>query len=126
MAKQAEKNKGPAGAKKASGGPKRAPATDAGAEAYVHQQKAVQRPDVGVQPEFQVREPPRIYRYDSSFDPKLSWDENADREMAEWLLKLIERAAREGEKKVFAEPQVWIGPGSARVESLAAAATLLQ
>lgn len=130
MAKRAGAKKGSTRTKAAEpNGPKKRSASApgaAGAEAYVHKQKAVQRPDVGVQPEFQVKEPPRTYRYDSSFDPKLSWDENADREMAEWLLKLIERAAREGEKKVFAEPQIWAGRGGARVESLAAAATLLQ
>ena len=52
---------------------------------YVHEQEAVQRPDVGVQPEFYSRKPPATYRYDSSLAPELSWDENAERDMAEWL-----------------------------------------
>ncbi len=95
------------------------------AGSYQHDKQAVQRPDVGLQGEFSgVREPKR-YRYDSSLDPQLSWDENREREKAEWLLGLIERAANEGEAKVFAEPQVWQGD-STRVENLAGAAKLLQ
>ncbi len=78
---------------------------------YSHQQEAVQRPDVGVQPEFDARKPPKSYRYDSSLAPELVWDENAEREMAEWLLGLVERAAEEGEQAVFQEPQLWLGTG---------------
>jgi len=44
---------------------------------YSHQQQAVQRPDVGVQPEFDARRPASKYRYDSSLAPELCWDENA-------------------------------------------------
>lgn len=78
---------------------------------YSHQQEAVQRPDVGVQPEFDARKPPKSYRYDSSLAPELVWDENAEREMAEWLLGLVEKAAEEGEQAVFQEPQLWLGTG---------------
>lgn len=91
---------------------------------YQHDQDAVRRPDVGLQGEFTgVREPKR-YRYDSSLDPQLSWDENREREKAEWLLALIEQAASRGEETVFAKAQVWSGDGT-RVESLASAAKLL-
>lgn len=78
---------------------------------YSHQQEAVQRPDVGVQPEFDARKPPKSYRYDSSLAPELVWDECAERDMAEWLLELVERAAEEGEQAVFQEPQLWLGTG---------------
>ncbi|NYT72482.1 site-specific DNA-methyltransferase [Halomonas sp. QX-2] len=78
---------------------------------YSHQQDAVQRPDVGVQPEFNVRKPPKNYRYDSSLAPELVWDENAERDMAEWLLSLVEKTADKGEQALFSEPQVWLGTG---------------
>jgi hypothetical protein len=63
------------------------------ASAYTHEQEATQRPDVGVQPEFEARKPPVNYRYDSSLAPEMSWDENAERDMAEWLLNLVGEAA---------------------------------
>ena len=92
---------------------------------YKHTQKATQRPDVGVQDQFTARKPPRTYRYDSSLDPALSWDENRDRELAEWLIGLVQRCATEGEAAVFTQPQAWAG-GGVQVQSLKAAADLLQ
>src|SRR5438105_2185751 len=86
---------------------------------YKHNQKAVQRPDVGVQDQFSAKKPPKTYRYDSSLDPALSWDESRDRELAEWLLGLVRRCATEGETVVFKSPQEWAG-GGVRVESLKA------
>ncbi|WP_405243681.1 site-specific DNA-methyltransferase [Lentisalinibacter salinarum] len=80
-------------------------------EQYRYSEKAVQRPDVGVQDQFQARKPPRTYRYDSSLDPELSWDERKDRDLGEWLLGLIEKASVEGDAKLFAQPQVWKGSG---------------
>lgn len=97
-----------------------------GTDAYKHSQPAVQRPDVGVQEQFTKRKPPKIYRYDSSLDPMLSWDENRDRELAEWLLGLIEQAADKGENLVFGSAQVWKGDPAVRVESTKAAAKLLK
>ncbi|MCE2950088.1 MAG: site-specific DNA-methyltransferase [Betaproteobacteria bacterium] len=94
-------------------------------EQYRHATQAVQRPDVGVQDQFQAKRPPRTYRYDSSLDPALSWDEQRERDLGEWLLGLMVRAAKDGEKTVFAEPQVWAG-GGARITSLADAAQMLQ
>jgi adenine-specific DNA-methyltransferase len=76
---------------------------------YTHDQEAIQRPDVGVQPEFDARRPPGKYRYDSSLAPELCWDENAERDMAEWLLKLVTEAAAKGEASLFAQPQRWQG-----------------
>lgn len=92
---------------------------------YHHSQEATQRPDVGVQDQFTARRPAKTYRYDSSLDPALSWDESRDRELGEWLLGLVARCADEGEATVFAEPQVWAG-GGVQVQSLKAAAGLLQ
>lgn len=92
---------------------------------YQHTQQATQRPDVGVQDQFNTKKPPKTYRYDSSLDPALSWDENRDRDLAEWLLGLVQRCATEGEAAVFTAPQVWAG-GGVQVQSLKAAADLLQ
>lgn len=76
---------------------------------YKHAQESVQRPDVGVESQFSNKKAPRTYRYDSSLAPELSWDESAERALAEWLLALIADAAEKGEPVVFAEPQVWQG-----------------
>ncbi|MCO5119737.1 MAG: site-specific DNA-methyltransferase [Burkholderiaceae bacterium] len=92
---------------------------------YQHSQEATQRPDVGVQDQFTAKKAPKTYRYDSSLDPALSWDENRDRDLAEWLIGLVQRCATEGEPAVFAAPQVWAG-GGVRVQSLKAAADLLK
>jgi adenine-specific DNA-methyltransferase len=87
------------------------------AETYKHQETAVQRPEVSVQPEFEARKSTRTCRYDSSLDPALAWDENRERDLAEWLLGLIEHAGEEGEDTVFATEQVWKG-GGVRVSSV--------
>jgi adenine-specific DNA-methyltransferase len=92
---------------------------------YRHADQAVQRPDAGVQDQFQARKPPKTYRYDSSLDPALSWDEQRERDLGEWLLGLVIRAAKEGEKTVFAEAQEWKG-GGVRITSLTDAAQMLQ
>jgi adenine-specific DNA-methyltransferase len=94
-------------------------------EQYRHANEAVQRPDVGVQDQFQAKKPPKTYRYDSSLDPELSWDEQRERDLGEWLLGLIERASKEGEKAVFAEAQEWKG-GGVRVTSAADAVRILK
>jgi adenine-specific DNA-methyltransferase len=90
---------------------KNAPTADSQTADYQHAQEATQRPDVGVQDQFNTRKPPKTYRYDSSLDPALSWDENRDRDLAEWLLGLVQRCATEGEAAVFTAPQVWAGGG---------------
>jgi adenine-specific DNA-methyltransferase len=105
---------------------KAAPAPANGTTAdYQHAQEATQRPDVGVQDHFSARKPPKTYRYDSSLDPALSWDESRDRDLAEWLIGLVQRCAADGEAAVFGQPQVWAG-GGVQVQSLKAAADLLQ
>jgi adenine-specific DNA-methyltransferase len=93
-------------------------ATDGNMGQYTHADQAVQRPDAGVQDQFTARKPPKTYRYDSSLDPALSWDEQSERELGEWLIGLIVRAGRDGEATVFAEPQVWKG-GGVRLTSVA-------
>lgn len=92
---------------------------------YTHPQQATQRPDVGVQDQFTTKKPPKSYRYDSSLDPSLSWDESRERALAEWLIGLVQRCASEGEATVFAMPQEWDG-GGVQVQSLKAAADLLK
>lgn len=77
--------------------------------AYKHPQKSIQRPDVGVEAQFQNKKTPKTYRYDSSLAPELCWDENGERPVAEWLLNLVAEAAEKGEGVVFAEPQIWQG-----------------
>lgn len=92
---------------------------------YQHAQKATQRPDVGVQDQFNTKKPVKTYRYDSSLDPALSWDESRERALAEWLLGLVQRCATEGEAAVFTKPLEWSG-GGVQVQSLKATADLLQ
>ena len=99
---------------------------DGPAQAYRHTQSAVQRPDVGVQDQFQARKPTKTYRYDSSLDPELSWDEQRERDLGEWLLGLIERAAKEGEQAVFADRQEWKGGGVSVASTADAVAFLKQ
>jgi adenine-specific DNA-methyltransferase len=94
-------------------------------EQYRHKEEAVQRPDVGVQDQFQAKRTPKTYRYDSSLDPALSWDEQRERALGEWLLGLVERAAKEGEAAVFAQPQEWKG-GGVRVASTVEAVGVLK
>ncbi|WP_415288139.1 site-specific DNA-methyltransferase [Brevundimonas sp. S1H14] len=79
------------------------------ASVYKHETEAVQRPDVGVEAQFANKKTPKTYRYDSSLAPELAWDENGERDFAEWLLALIADAADKGEATVFAQPQVWQG-----------------
>ena len=65
------------------------------AEGYTHpDQTLLMRPEVGTQAQFRKKRPPQTYRYDSSLSPALDWDGgNGTRELGEWLLGVIERAA---------------------------------
>ena len=65
------------------------PSTSDLASEYRHSELAVQRPDAGVQDQFQGRKPPKVYRYDSSLDPALSWNERRERDLGEWLRRGI-------------------------------------
>lgn len=95
------------------------------AQQYRHKKEAIQRPDVGVQDQFQMKRPPKTYCYDSSLDPALSWDEQRERALGEWLIGLIERAAKDGEGAVFNRPQEWAG-GGVRVGSTTDAVRVLK
>jgi adenine-specific DNA-methyltransferase len=72
------------------------------AQAYDHEEKLLLRPDVGLQPQFKRKKPPKTYRYDPSLDPALSWDGSADRERAEALIARIEQATDLTETKAAA------------------------
>ena len=95
-------------------------------EQYRYPDEAVQRPDIGVQDQFQTKKLTKTYRYDSSLDPQLSWDEQRERDLGEWLLGLIERAAKDGEQAVFGEAQVWNGGGVRVTSTVDAVACLKQ
>ncbi len=77
------------------------------AEAYRHPEaESPLRPDVGTQPQFRKKKPPVTYRYDSSLSPALAWDgQNPARDLGEWLLGLIEKAAALPPPHVFDKPQ---------------------
>ncbi len=81
------------------------------AAAYDHPTaEALLRPDVGTQVQFRKKKPPVTYRYDSSLAPDLNWDgQNAGRELGEWLLAMIERAAALDPPHSFPQPQVFTG-----------------
>jgi adenine-specific DNA-methyltransferase len=78
---------------------------------YQHADEARLRPDVGLQDQFHLVRDPKTYRYDSSLAPELVWDENPEREFAEWLLNLVAEAGEKGEAVVFTEPRRWQGTG---------------
>jgi adenine-specific DNA-methyltransferase len=64
------------------------------------------RPEVGTQPQFRKKKPAATYRYDSSLSPSLNWDgQNPARELGEWLLDLIQRAAALPAPHAFDRPQ---------------------
>ena len=77
------------------------------AESYAHYEAtSPMRPEVGTQPQFRKKKPPATYRYDSSLSPALDWDgQNPARELGEWLLGLIERAAALPEPHAFDRPE---------------------
>lgn len=78
---------------------------------YKHGDEAVQRPDVGVEAQFNNKKAPKTYRYDSSLAPELVWDESGERDFAEWLLNLIAVAAERGDGKQFSKAETWAGTG---------------
>ncbi len=77
------------------------------AENYAHYEpRTPMRPEAGTQPQFRKKKAPRTYRYDSSLSPALDWDgQNSARELGEWLLKLIKRAAALPAPHAFNGPQ---------------------
>jgi adenine-specific DNA-methyltransferase len=81
------------------------------AEPYQHIQETPMRPEVGTQAQFKKRKAPKAYRYDSSLDPALSWDDTPSRAMGEWLLALIVEASRLPAPHRFSEPMRFLGTG---------------
>ena len=83
------------------------PAKSRTAESYQHKTAdSPMRPDVGTQAQFKKRKPPKTYRYDTSLDPALSWDEGkGSRGLGEWLLARIADAAKLPAPHRFLEPQ---------------------
>ena len=77
------------------------------AENYAHYEaRSPLRPDVGTQPQFRKKKPPKTYRYDSSLSPALDWDgQNAVRELGEWLLGVIQRAVALPAPHAFVAPE---------------------
>ena len=77
------------------------------AERYTHpEQTSPMRPEVGTQPQFRKKKSPTTWRYDSSLSPVLDWDgQHGARELGEWLLALIEKAAALPAPHTFATPQ---------------------
>jgi adenine-specific DNA-methyltransferase len=77
------------------------------ARTYDHPEaKTLLRPDVGTQASFRKKKPPQTYRYDSSLSPALAWDDqNAARELGEWLIALIEESSRLDPPHEFAQPR---------------------
>jgi len=77
------------------------------AETYRHPEaESLLRPEVGTQPQFRKKKPPKTYRYDSSLSPALEWDgQNPAREAGEWLLRMIEEAAALPAPHKFDRPQ---------------------
>jgi adenine-specific DNA-methyltransferase len=60
------------------------------AESYKHPTAdSPMRPEVGTQPQFKKKKPPKTYRYDSSLSPQLDWDTNPAREYGEALIGKI-------------------------------------
>jgi adenine-specific DNA-methyltransferase len=77
------------------------------AETYRHPEaESLLRPEVGTQPQFKKKKPPKTYRYDSSLSPALEWDgQNPARELGEWYISLIEQAAALPAPHNFPKPQ---------------------
>jgi adenine-specific DNA-methyltransferase len=82
------------------------------AEPYQHTQETPMRPEVGTQAQFKKRKAPKRYRYDSSLDPALSWDDGSSRAMGEWLLGLIVEASKLPAPHRFPAPKEFVGAGN--------------
>jgi adenine-specific DNA-methyltransferase len=72
-------------------------------QVYTHPKETLLlRPDVGLQPQFKGKKPAKVYRYDPSLDPALSWDVNVERERGETLIARIEAGKDLGNAKAAA------------------------
>ena len=90
---------------------KKRPAASRIAEPYQHTQETPMRPEVGTQAQFKKRKAPKTYRYDSSLDPALSWEDSPSRSLGEWLLGLIVEASKLPAPHRFSEPKRFLGTG---------------
>ncbi len=89
------------------------------ADSYVHPTDTVpMRPEIGTQANFRKKKAPRTYRYDSSLSPELEWDGATGREVGEWLIGVIDRAALLDAPHVFAKPEELKDAGGAIVLSV--------
>ncbi|MCR4293475.1 MAG: hypothetical protein NUV76_11430, partial [Candidatus Kuenenia sp.] len=82
-------------------------AEEANTKSYRHTEAdSSLRPDVGTQAQFRKKKSPKTYRYDSSLSPALDWDgQNPARELGEWLIAIIEKAAALPAPHTFNKPQ---------------------
>jgi len=71
--------------------PKKSAGKSKEADSYKHPtSSALMRPEVGTQAQFRKKKEPATYRYDTSLDPSMSWDEgNKAREEGEALIRQI-------------------------------------
>jgi adenine-specific DNA-methyltransferase len=118
----ARKSTAPPGKARAS----KAPRSARIAEGYTHpDQTVLMRPEIGTQANFRKKKPPVTYRFDSSLSPALEWDgKPGGREIGEWLVKVIEDAAKLDPPHVFTSPVEFRDAGGqilASVRSLAEA-----
>ena len=84
----------------------RAPRTAAKpAESYKHpESESLMRPEVGTQPQFKKKLPPKKYRYDDSLAPVLEWDgQNPARERGEARIAKAESELAAARKKLAPE-----------------------
>jgi len=82
-------------------------------ETYQHPTaESLLRPDVGTQAQFRKKKPHATYRYDSSLDPAMSWDEgNEAREEGEGLIRqILEAESLEGAKAAASRLKAMSGP----------------
>lgn len=83
------------------------------AESYQHPTaESLLRPEVGTQAQFRKKKPPATYRYDSSLDPSMSWDEgHAAREEGEALIgQVLEAKSLEDAKAAASRLKAMSGP----------------
>ena len=90
------------------------------AHSYLHPIDTVpMRPEIGTQANFRKKKvPPRTDRYDSSLSPALEWDGAVGRELAEWLICVVERASALPAPHAFAKPEEFKDAGGATLLSV--------
>ncbi|NLT24361.1 MAG: site-specific DNA-methyltransferase [Syntrophorhabdus sp.] len=88
---------------------KKKAATAPTTESYQHTEAgAVIRPEVGVQAQFKKKKSPQTYDYDSSLSPQMCWDDiNSARDVGEWLITMIDKAACLPPPHRFSQPEVF-------------------